>query len=158
MMNIDRTDLRILRHLEQNGKITNQELADAAALSVSACFRRVKLLEDSGVIAGYRCIIGNREVGLGFETLVNVSMRTDSDRWHENFVKALDDWPEVIEARIVSGQYNYVLTVRTSSLDHYSDFVINKLHKSPGVMSISSSIVLATLKQNGSLVALLEKG
>lgn len=157
MTNIDRTDLRILRHLEQNGKITNQELADASALSVSACFRRVKVLEDTGVIAGYRCIIGTKEVGLGFETLVNVSMRTDGERWHENFLKALDDWPEVIEARIVSGQYNYVLTVRTRSLEHYSDFAINKLHKSPGVMSISSSIVLATLKQNGSLVALLEK-
>jgi Lrp/AsnC family leucine-responsive transcriptional regulator len=155
-MNLDPIDLRILRHLEQNAKITNQELAEAVNLSASACFRRVKLMEDAGVIAGYRCVISSKEVGLEFEALVNVSMRHDVERWHENFVSSLSRWPEVVEARIVTGTTNYVLTVRVRNLDHYSDFVQHKLHKTPGVMSTDSSIVLATLKKDGSVLDLIK--
>ncbi|AIY41961.1 Leucine-responsive regulatory protein [Collimonas arenae] len=155
-MDIDLTDLRILRHLEKNAKTTNQELADAVNLSASACFRRVKLMEDAGVIAGYRCAISAKECGLEFEAIVHVSMRHDVDRWHENFVQALGRWPEVVEARIVTGSTNYVLTVRTRNLDHYSDFVQNQLHKAPGVMSTNSNIVLATLKRDGSLLDLIK--
>ncbi|KAF7962463.1 AsnC family transcriptional regulator [Cupriavidus sp. UYMU48A] len=155
-MRLDPTDIRLLRHLTRNGKITNQELAEAVNLSTSACFRRVKLLEEAGVIAGYRCELAPKALGVEFEALVQVSMRTDVDRWHENFVEALNDWPEVVTARIVSGPCNYVLTIRARNLEHYSDFVVNRLHKAPGVMSINSNIVLGTLKQSGSLLDLVK--
>lgn len=154
-MELDQTDVRILHHLESNGRITNQELAEAVGLSASACFRRVKLLEERGVIAGYRCVIGAKQVGVAFEALVHVSMRSDIENWHENFVRAIKGWPEVVTARIVTGTSNYVLTVRTKDLEHFSHFVVHKLHKEPGVMAINSNIVLETLKSHGSVLDLL---
>jgi Lrp/AsnC family leucine-responsive transcriptional regulator len=155
-MDMDRTDMRILRALEKDGRISNQDLANAVSLSPSACLRRVKMLEQDGVIAGYRCVIAPRRVGVEFEALVHVSMRPELDQWHEKFIDALQTWPEVIGAQIVTGMSNYVLTVRARDLDHYSDFVINRLHRQPGVLSINSNIVLATLKRDGSVLDLVD--
>ncbi|WP_420996255.1 Lrp/AsnC family transcriptional regulator [Cupriavidus sp. 30B13] len=155
-MKLDLIDVRILRHLTRDGKTTNQELAEAVNLSASACFRRVKLLEEAGVIAGYRCVLDAKALGMEFEALVQVSMRTDVERWHENFVQALNGWPEVVTARIVSGPSNYVLTVRARNLEHYSEFVVERLHKAPGVMAINSNIVLATVKRTGSVLDIFD--
>lgn len=155
-MNLDRIDMRILRKLEQDGRISNQDLANAVALSPSACLRRVKLLEERGAISGYRCMIEPKNVGVAFEALVHVSMRPDVPEWHDRFVEAIRQWPEVVSAQIVTGSSNYVLTVRARDLDHYSDFVINKLHRASGVLSINSSIVLSTLKCDGSILDLVE--
>jgi len=155
-MDLDLIDLRILRHLELNAKATNQEIAEAVNLSASACFRRVKLMEDSGVIAQYRCDISAKEVGIEFESMVHVSMRHDVERWHEKFIHALSGWPEVVEARIVTGTTNYILTVRARNLEHYSDFIQNQLHKVQGVMSTNSCIVLNVLKRNGSLLDMIK--
>lgn len=156
-MSMDRTDLRILRQLEGDGRISNHDLANAVALSPSACLRRVKLLEEQGFIEGYRCVISPKSIGVEFEALVHVSMRPDVEDWHDKFVKAIQGWPEVISAQVVTGASNYVLTVRARSLDHFSDFVMNRLHRATGVMSINSSIVLATLKRDGSVLDLANK-
>ncbi|GAB3627352.1 AsnC family transcriptional regulator [Pandoraea terrae] len=156
-MQLDLADLRILRHMEQNGRITNQELADAVGLSPSACLRRVKLLEERGVIAGYRCIVDPQHIGLEFEALVQITLRPDVEGWHEKFLEALQNWPEVIEARIVTGGANYMLTVRARNLAHYSDFIINELYQAPAVMSIHSNIVLKTIKRDNSLLDLVKK-
>ena len=75
----------------------------------------------------------------------------------DRFGEACQQWPEVVAAQIVTGGSNYVLTVRARDLDHYSDFVINHLHRATGVMSINSSIVLATLKRDGSLLDLVDQ-
>jgi Lrp/AsnC family transcriptional regulator, leucine-responsive regulatory protein len=155
-MSLDRTDMRILRQLERDGRISNQDLANAVALSPSACLRRVKLLEERGVIEGYRCAISPKNLGVAFEALVHVSMRPDVPEWHDRFVEAIQEWPEVVSAQVITGASNYVLVVRARDLDHYSDFVINKLHRASGVLSINSSIVLSTLKREGSILGLVE--
>jgi Lrp/AsnC family transcriptional regulator, leucine-responsive regulatory protein len=77
--------------------------------------------------------------------------------WHDRFVEAIQEWPEVVAAQIITGASNYVLVVRTRDLEHYSDFVINKLHRASGVLSINSSIVLSTLKRDGSILDLVEE-
>ncbi len=156
-MNLDLADLRILRHLELNGRISNQELADAVGLSPSACLRRVKLLEDRGVISGYRCIVDAQHIGLEFEALVQITLRPDVDQWHEKFLTAVQNWPEVVTARIVTGSANYILTVRARNLAHYSDFIVNELYRAPAVMSIQSNIVLKTIKNTQSLVDLVKQ-
>ena len=156
-MTMDRTDMRILRVLEKDGRISNQDLANAVALSPSACLRRVKMLEEQGIIAGYRCVIAPKQVGVEFEALVHVSMRPEVDQWHERFIEAIQTWPEVIAAQVVTGLSNYVLTVRARNLEHYSDFVINRLHRLPGVLAINSNIVLATFKRDGSILDLADK-
>lgn len=156
-MNLDATDLRILRCLEQNGKITNQDLAAQVALSPSACLRRVKLLEESGVISGYQCKIDPAKVGLEVEAIVQISMRHDVEHWHEQFVEAVRSWPEVLSACIVTGTSSYMLMVRTRDLSHYSDFIVNRLYRAPGVMEINSNIVLGSLKEPVSVLGLIGK-
>lgn len=84
-------------------------------------------------------------------------MRPDTEDWHDKFVKALQGWQEVISAQVVTGASSYVLTVRARSLDHFSDFVMNRLHRETGVMSINSSIGLSTLKRDGSVLELANK-
>ncbi len=155
-MNPDRTDMRILRQLERDGRISNQDLASAVALSPSACLRRVKLLEEAGIIDGYRCAIAAKRVGVAFEAHVHVSMRQDDPGWHDRFSEAIMRWPEVVSAQVVTGASNYVLTVRARDLEHYSAFVIHELHRAPGVMSIQSNVVLATLKRDGSVLDLVD--
>ena len=156
-MTPDRTDLRILRQLENDGRISNQDLANAVSLSPSACLRRVKLLEEEGFIEGYRCVIAPKRIGVEFEAIVHVSMRPDVEEWHDKFLEALQAWPEVVLAQVVTGASNYVLTVRARSLDHFSDFVMNRLHRAAGVMSTNSTIVMATLKRDGSVLDLVSK-
>lgn len=155
-MKLDRTDMRILHHLENDGRISNQDLASAVSLSPSACFRRVKLLEEEGVIDRYRCVVNPRRLGVKFEAMVQVSMRPDEANWHETFVQAIQAWPEVVSAHIITGSANYVLMVRARDLDHFSDFVVNRLHRAAGVMSINSGVVLGTLKRDGSILDLAE--
>jgi len=155
-MQLDKTDLKILAELSRDGRISNQDLAAQVALSPSSCLRRVRLLEEDGIVSGYRCEIDPKRLGLEVEALVQVSMRQDVDQWHEKFVESVLSWPEVIAATIVTGQANYILTVRARDLTHYSEFIVNRLYKTPGVMSINSNMVLGTVKSGGSLLGLLE--
>jgi DNA-binding Lrp family transcriptional regulator len=155
-MKLDKTDLKILRALSSDGRISNQDLAARVALAPSSCLRRVRLLEEAGVIAGYRCELDAQQLGLEVEAMVQVTMRQDVDQWHEKFVASVRDWPEVITATIVTGQSNYILMVRARDLNHYSEFIVNRLYKTPGVMAINSNMVLGTIKRGGSLLGLLE--
>jgi Lrp/AsnC family transcriptional regulator, leucine-responsive regulatory protein len=155
-MALDRTDLKILGELGRDGRISNQDLAARVALSPSSCLRRVRMLEEAGIISGYRCEIDPQRLGLEVQALVQVSMRQDVEQWHEKFVESVLNWPEVIAATIVTGQSNYILTVRARDLSHYAEFIVNRLYKTPGVMAINSNMVLGTIKSGGSLLGLLE--
>ena len=153
--NLDKIDLRILECLQAEGRISNQDLAARIALSPSACLRRVKLLEDAGVISAYQCVLDPVKLGLEVEAVVHVSMRHEVPNWHETFVSALQDWPEVVSARIVTGGANYMLVVRTRDVSHYSDFIVNRLYRAPGVRDIQSNIVLGSIKQQTSVLDVL---
>ncbi len=147
-MNLDVIDLRILTHLQEDGRISNQALADKVALSPSACLRRVRMLEDNGAIAGYRAVLSAEHLGLELEAFVQVSMRQDVEGWHESFLAAVQAWPEVVAAYIVTGEGNYILWVRARNLKDYSEFVINQLYKTRGVMDIRSNIVMQRIKDD----------
>lgn len=147
-LSLDALDLRILGLLQQEGRISNQTLADRVALSPSACLRRVRLLEESGAIAGYQAILDARRLGLELEAIVQVSMRQDMEGWHESFLDAVQQWPEVVAAYIVTGDSNYILRVRARNLQEYSEFAINRLYKTRGVMDIRSNIVMQRIKDS----------
>lgn len=147
MLALDTIDLKILTLLQQDGRISNQLLADKVALSPSACLRRMRMLEDSGAIAGYRAVLGAQALGLDLEAIVQVSMRQEVEGWHESFIEALKGWPEVTSAYIVTGECNYILRVRASSLHAYSEFAIHHLHKARGVKEIRSNIVMQCVKE-----------
>jgi len=157
-MNLDPVDLRILACLQENGRISNQDLADRVALSPSACLRRVRLLEESGVIGGYRAWFDTERLGLELEAIVQVSMRHDVEGWHDTFIAAVQAWPEVLSAYIITGDSNYILRVQARNLKHYSDFIVNRLYRTPGVMDIRSNIVLQRIKTDSSPLAVLVAG
>lgn len=150
-MKLDLVDINILRALQQDGRISNARLAELVFLSPSACLRRVALLEEAGIIQGYTARLDAELLGLDVEAFVIITMRRDTDQWHEQFVAALPQWEEVVGSFVVTGEANYMLRVRARNLKHYSDFVMNKLYKVPGVLDIRSHMVLRNLGESGVL-------
>jgi len=154
-MELDAIDLRILQRLRRDGRISNQELAEQVALSPSACLRRLRMLEESGVIAGYRAVFDDERLGVEIDAIVHVSMRQDVQDWHDSFIAVVKEWPEVVASYIVTGDSNYILRVKARSLKHYSDFIVEKLYRTAGVMDIRSNIILQKMKEGGSALDLL---
>jgi len=156
-MILDSTDLRILHVLQQDGRISNHELAEKVALSPSACLRRLRLLESEGIINGYRAELNAERLGIELEAIVHVSLRQDIDDWHETFIKKVQQWPEVVTAYVVTGASNYVLRVQARNLKHFSDFIVNHLNRTSGVTDIRSEIVLQKIKESSQLLDLLPR-
>lgn len=149
-LDLDTIDIAILRALELDGRITNLDLAKQVGLSQSACLRRVKLLEQNGIIQAYKVQLDPASLGLEVQAIVQVTMRPDGDGWHEAFKGTVADWPEVACAYIITGSSNYILLVRARSLREYADFVIGRLYKTSGVLEVKSNIVLEQFKGDGS--------
>ena len=156
-MTLDSTDIRILHCLQHDGRISNQELAERVSLSPSACLRRLRNLEDSGIVRGYRPVLDAERLGGELEALVHVSMRQDEADWHERFVEQLLGWPEVVSAYIVTGASNYVLRVQARNLKQFSDFIVSRLNRAHGVTDIRSEIILQTVKEGGGALDLLRR-
>ena len=155
---LDATDCRILAVLQEEGRISNLDLAERISLSPSACLRRMRLLEEQGVIEHYRACLSREKLGFELEAFVQVSMRNEENQWHERFAEALREWPEVVGAFVVTGESHYLLRVLAHNLKHYSDFILSKLYKAPGVIDIRSNIVLQTMKDDAGVpVALIEQ-
>src|SRR3954453_9231395 len=127
-MKLDTIDLKLLNLLQADGRISNLELAEKVFLSPSACLRRVRLLEDAGMISRYSAVLDPAALGLEVDAFVQVTMRRDVEHWHENFTAALQTWPEVVGSYIITGEANYLLRVRARSLKHFSAFVLEKLY------------------------------
>ncbi len=124
-MTLDTTDLRILHYLQQDGRISNQELAEKVALSPSACLRRLRLLESEGIISGYRAVLSAERLGIELEAIVHVSLRQDVEDWHETFIKKVQSWPELVTAYGITGASNYVLRVQARHRKPFADFIGN---------------------------------
>ncbi|WP_166366583.1 Lrp/AsnC family transcriptional regulator [Pseudomonas akapageensis] len=155
MAKLDSIDLRILACLSQDGRMSNQELAEKVSLSPSACLRRLRALESEGIIAGYGVRLDAEQLGIEVQAMVNVNVRQDVEGWHERFIEALQRWPEVADAYIITGASNYLLRVRTRNLKHYTDFIVNQLHRTPGVTDIRSDIILQSIKSRDNLLDLV---
>ncbi|RJF98251.1 Lrp/AsnC family transcriptional regulator [Noviherbaspirillum saxi] len=145
-MALDATDFKLLNLLQQDGRMSNLELAEKVFLSPSSCLRRVRMLEESGMISHYSAVLNPAALGLEVDAFVQVTMRRDVEHWHEHFTASIAAWPEVIGSYIITGEANYLLRVRARSLKHFSMFVLEKLYKTAGVLDIKSNIVLQTLK------------
>ncbi|AJO81629.1 MULTISPECIES: Lrp/AsnC family transcriptional regulator [Pseudomonas] len=156
-MILDSTDLRLLHFLQQDGRISNQELAEKVALSPSACLRRLRLLESEGIVSGYRAVLDAERLGIELEAIVHVSLRQDVADWHETFIKKVQQWPEVATAYVVTGASNYVLRIQARNLKHFSDFIVNHLNRTSGVTDIRSEIVLQKIKEQDSLLDLVPR-
>lgn len=150
-MQLDATDLKILQALQADGRISNLELAEKVFLSPSSCLRRVRTLEEAGIINRYSAVLDATKLGLEVDAFVQVTMRRDVEQWHENFSQALQNWPEVVGSYIITGDANYLLRVRARNLKHYSSFVLERLYKTTGVLDIRSNIVLQVIKDTNDI-------
>jgi len=146
-LRLTRTDHRLLEILQREGRLTNQELAERVALSPSACLRRVRALEESGVIRGYAALIDPRQVGLGLVAFVTVKLEKRGRMPTETFAQAVKDWPEVVACHAMTGEMDYLLRVVVEDLDHFSRFIMDSLLKHPGVLDVKSSFVLEQVKE-----------
>lgn len=145
-MKVDSIDLRILVALQNDGRLSNQDLAEKVALSPSACLRRVRLLEEFGLIRGYHAELDPVKLGFELEAVVHVTLDRALEDWHDRFQQQIQQFDEITTAYVVSGPTNYILHIRTHSLADFSNFIVNKLNKVPGMRDINSYIVLQKIK------------
>lgn len=141
-MNIDAIDLKILNFLQNDARLSNQELADLVNLSPSACHRWVKLLESNGIIEKYQARLNYEKLGIKIEAIVEIKLIQLTETDHNFFLQQIEDFEEVVNAYVITGESNYVLHVATKDLNAFSQFIINKLNKIKGIMSINSKIIL----------------
>ena len=151
MADFDRTEARILRLLQSDGRITNTELAQAIGLSESPCLRRVRSLENDGVITGYSARVNQRRLGLQVTAYVQVQLEKHDERKTREFLDRVGQETHIVECHAMSGAYDYLLKVVARSMDHFSELAMDGILGFPGVRNIESSFSLKTIKQNTAL-------
>jgi Lrp/AsnC family transcriptional regulator, leucine-responsive regulatory protein len=152
MERIDSTDLRILRALQRDGRLPNVALAEEVNLSPSPCLRRLKRLEDRGVIAGYRAVLDRRRVGLGLTLYVGIKVAGHSDELANALEAAFNEMEEVVSAHIVSGPAaDFLVEVVVPDLQAYERLLLKKLLTLPGVVDVNSNFSLRNIKSSGPL-------
>ena len=142
-MKLDRYDQHILEVLQQDGRINNQDLADRIGLSPSPCLRRVRALEESGLIVGYHALLDAKKLGLTLMALIHISMDLHTPERFANFEAAVSVLPEVLDCLLITGQdADYQLKVIVRDMDHYQSLLLNQLTRIEGVTGVHSSFVL----------------
>ncbi|MFO1384571.1 MAG: Lrp/AsnC family transcriptional regulator [Chitinivorax sp.] len=142
-MQIDRYDRQILQLLQQDGRISNQELADKIGLSPSPCLRRVRALEEAGLIIGYQVLLDAKKLGLSLMALIHISMDQHTPERFNAFEAQISDIPEVLECLLITGQSaDYQLKVVVKDMDAYQELLLNRITRIPGVTGVHSSFVL----------------
>ena len=145
---MDDIDRRILAELQEQGRLTVTELADRVQLTAAPCHRRLRELEHSGVITGYRAVLDPAAVGLGFEALVSVTLDRGDAGTVTAFEAALAEVPEIRHAERLFGEPDYLLRVVATDLDGYAALRDHKLATLPGVRRITSTIVMKRIVDN----------
>jgi Lrp/AsnC family transcriptional regulator, leucine-responsive regulatory protein len=142
-MEIDRYDRQILALLQEDGRISNQDLAERIGLSPSPCLRRVRALEEAGYLIGYRALVDPKALGLTLMALIHISMDQHTPERFEAFEKAVNEIPEVLECLLITGQdADYQLKVVVKDMDAYQELLLNRITRIKGVTGVHSSFVL----------------
>jgi Lrp/AsnC family leucine-responsive transcriptional regulator len=139
---LDAIDRKVLLQLQADGRITNHELAGKVGLSPSPCLRRVRQLEEDGVISGYVALVDPDAIGLGVSAFVRVRLSQQDDRHLATFEEAIAGFPEVMECYLMTGEADYQLRVLVASLAEFEDFLRYKLTRIDGVSQVTSSFAL----------------
>ncbi len=151
-MDLDRYDRHILEVLQADGRLSNQELADRIGLSPSPCLRRVRALEEGGLITGYRALVDAKKLGLTLMALLHISMDKHTPERFANFEKKVGAQPEVLECLLITGQEaDYQLKVVVRDMDAYQDLLLNRITRIPGVTGVHTSFVLRKVIERATL-------
>ena len=150
MQTLDKLDRQILASLQADGRATYDQLAEQVSLSPSAVLRRVKRLEESGVISRYVALVKPEAVGLGLTAYLNVRLEKHTESHKRNpmdlFRASVQTWPEVVECAALTGEMDYLMRVLVQDMAHYSRFIMDTLLKHPSVQDCKTSFVLDRVK------------
>ena len=148
---MDSVDRAILRHLQADGRLSNVELAERVRLSPSPCLRRVRALEQAGIIRGYHADIDPEAVGCGFEVTVHVELTLKDRTTVEAFETGIAALPEVVECRRMFGLPDYVVRVAVANQAAYEAFYMNELAELPGLARVNSQFTMKMVKRDAAL-------
>lgn len=145
---LDARDFQIVRALQDDGRLSNLDLAQRVNLSPSPCLRRVRLLEESGVIRGYSADVDPRALGLNVTAFIRITLTRHDRDAVARFESRVRDIDEILDCHLLTGEADYLLRVMVPDLDAYEGFVRNRLHAIPGIASITTSLVYGTVKSS----------
>jgi Lrp/AsnC family transcriptional regulator, leucine-responsive regulatory protein len=146
--NLDAIDKRILRILQRNGRMSNVDLANEVGLSPSPCLRRVRLLEESGIIDRYAAVLNGAKLGLGLTVFVRVWFKTQDSEITHKFAETVRKFPEVMECYLTTGECDAILRVVTTDLHAYWRFQADHLARIPSVQSVKTDVPMETIKHS----------
>lgn len=142
----DTTEMKILRLLQDDARITNQELADKAGMSASPCWRKVRKLEEDDVIQGYRAVLNRKKIGLGVMVFIRVTIDSHSEAEARKFEQEVTALEDVVACYSIGGDADFLLQVVASDLDSYADFAMSVVRRLPGIKEMQSMFVLKEIK------------
>ncbi len=144
---MDRLDYKILSCLQERGDISMAELSEQIGLSLSACHRRVKLLEANGVISHYAAQLDRHALGLEVQVFIEVKLTSQRREAFAGFESAIAEIPEVLESHLITGEFDYLMRVAARNTTDYEDLLRNKLSEIPSVMQMRTLLSLSTVKE-----------
>ena len=139
-------DRKILRALQQDGRMTIQALAEGVGVSASSCLRRIRQMEEAGIITAYSATVDQKAVGLPVSVFISIKLERQRAEELDRFGAAIAGWPEVMECYLMTGQFDFLLRVVCADLEAYEQFLREKLTQVEGVASIESSFSLGQVK------------
>ena len=145
---LDAKDLQIIRALQQDGRLSNLDLAEKVNLSPSPCLRRVRLLEEDGVITGYSANVSAKAMGLAITAFIRITLQRHDKAVVSGFEARVREIDEILDCHLMTGEADYLLQVMVPDLDAYEQFVRGKLHAIAGINSISTSLVYGNVKSS----------
>ena len=149
---IDKTDLSILRLLQQNARITIKEISDKVHLSTTPVHERIRRLEEKGVIKQYVTLLDGAKVKKGLMVICYISLRQHSKNAGDKFIHSIMEMNEVLECLTISGQFDFMLKVVAENMDTYYDFHVNRLSQIENIGNVQSVFVMGVIKQTHQLV------
>ena len=147
MANLDRIDRRLLAQLQDEGRITNVELAQRVGLTAPPCLRRVRSLEEEGVIRGYHADLDASKLGYAITVFALVSLKSQAEDHLRQFEDHVRELPEVRECHMLNGEIDFILKIVSRDLQSFQEFLTSKLTPAPNVASVKTSLTIRTAKQ-----------
>lgn len=144
-MSLDRAEISILKLLQNDGRVTNQELADKMGMSASPCWRKVRKLEDEGVIEGYRAVLNRKKIGLGVMVFIRVVIDSHSEAEAKKFEEEVIALEDVVACYSIGGDADFLLQVVAYDLDSYADFAMSVVRRLPRIKEMQSMFVLKVI-------------
>lgn len=145
-MSLDQAEISILKLLQNDGRVTNQELADKMGMSASPCWRKVRKLEDEGVIEGYRAVLNRKKIGLGVMVFIRVVIDSHSEAEAKEFEEEVIALEDVVACYSIGGDADFLLQVVAYDLDSYADFAMSVVRRLPRIKEMQSMFVLKEIK------------